>query len=442
MLILYTVTFFVVLPYLCCQLQYSVYFQLLFERDDRSMYQARIRQANTTNEQRVQTSLQFLKALGVELNSNSRSSVKEPKLRFNTARISKNARHQNSKRQFFVAITIITASRKHRQDSYDPRYLTQVSSQLLKLMALESRSARSDYRTNSKLGSFQFKLLLCNVDFHPVLHKEMKSLAEIIPTFARFIGNESMRRPSFSEIFEKEKQDYVFCLKKSLLLETSDGLQPDYVLLLEDDAYPDTNLFPVIKHIIHSHLENRYQMHSVTKSKKSVAYVKFYHPRRLQSYVSLEPDRLPELFGIGMIFGTFLTLIYSYMKPRAYSSALRNSVDFCFLLFVVYSGLVAFAIGRQNIMGFRRLSKHFYTFVPAPHCCTPAMMFPRGNAWRIVDELSEVKCKAGFGKDTALHHFIQHSNLSAFMVSPSLFEHIGMYSMLRQGKLVDPAILP
>lgn len=434
MIILYSVTFLVVLPIVCYHLEYSIYYQFLADRDENSLNRAkqtRIEQTSVMNEQRVHESLHFLTSLKLKIKT---ATEKFPKI-FEEQK-------EYTKKPLFVAVTVITASRKRAHDSYDPRYLTQVSSQLLKLIELESRQARSKVKTKNHNGfaDVQYKLFLCNVDFKPLHHEEVNSLMAFIPSFSRFKGNESFIPPSFSELFEKEKEDYVFCLRESLL-EVADGKLPDYVLLLEDDAFPNTNLFSVLTHVLYSHLENRH-VHFLTKKKKNVGYVKLYHPRRLQGFISLEPERLPELLGLSLVFGTLLTLLYSYVKPRAYSSAANGGVDFCLLVLVIYCGMVALCIGRQNIMRFRQLSKHLYTFVPAPHCCTPAMLFPRHNAWHIINELSQVRCMAGYGKDTALYDIMKQSNMSAFMVSPSLFEHIGMYSMLRRGKLVDPAILP
>ena len=396
--------------------------------------QTRIKRANATNEKRVHESLEFINSLKMKMKAVVSSHItrkKETELQKSTEKRSRMIVKQ--KKQLFVSVTVITSSRKQVHGSYDPRYLTQVSSQLLKLMELEEKQ-----KTNTH-DSVQYKLFLCNVDQKPLNHEEVNSLMELITTFAsekRFVLS------SYSDLFEKEKEDYVFCLKKTLLFELSPGIRPDYVVLIEDDAYPSTNLFPVLTYILHSHMETRNRANFITKNKESIAYVKLYHPRRLQSFISLEPDRLPELLGISMLFGTLLTGLYAYIKPKIYFSISKGSVNLCFVLFVIYSGMLAFCIGRQNIMAFRQLSKHLYAFVPAPHCCTPAMLFPSGNAWHLIDKLAHVKCRAGYGKDTALFDIMRDSNMSAFMVSPSLFEHIGMYSMLRRGKLVDPDILP
>ncbi len=106
---------------------------------------------------------------------------------------------------------------------------------------------------------------------------------------------------------EKEKQDYVFCLKKSL------ELNPRYILMVEDDAVPHPDLFTVLEHTISQHLESPYQRGERTQDtspSKRTVYVKFFHPERLLGFVSAERERLLEWISFASISATVVLLLY------------------------------------------------------------------------------------------------------------------------------------
>ena len=226
---------------------------------------------------------------------------------------------------------------------------------------------------------------------------------------------------------EKEKQDYVFCMNASL-----QQREADFVMLVEDDALPTADLLPVMHHTLTRHL--------AVAPPHNLAYIKFYHPPHLLSYVALERERLTELWGLSVVLATLVTL--AYWGPRRVLVGSAPAHLYCVWgLLGVYWGLVALAVGRPNVQQLRRLaSPHLHSFTPAPSCCTPAMLYPRPGALAVLQHLTNTTCRKNYGKDSALDDLVATSSLTATLVQPNCFTHIGMYSSLRP-RILDPFLV-
>jgi len=77
------------------------------------------------------------------------------------------------------------------------------------------------------------------------------------------------------------------------------------------------------------------------------------------------------------------------------------------------------------------------TYTPATGCCTQALLFPRSSAVVTVNYLNNSRCKKGFAKDSALDDMLNDLQMTAYLVQPNTFTHIGLYSALRD-HIVDP----
>ena len=314
-----------------------------------------------------------------------------------------------------LAVTIITVSRnRHLILDYEPKYLTQTVASFLKLLKADTFDSRR----------FNVGLFICNVDPQPDSYAEVKALPRWIQVFQRFPHSSvPLSDMTYDAVIDKEKQDYVFCLEQSLAQNVS------HVLLVEDDALPLPDLFPVIDQLIFSNFEN-----AGISSSNNVTYFKLYHPERLLGYISLEFERIPELLSLSCLLSIVLLRMYTKWSSRSLP------VPFLWAIFFIYSGLTILALGRVNVIEFRRLSKYLYQLTPAPSCCTPAMLFPKQGGRIVADYLKSITCKSHFAKDTALDSFRQKKGLLARMIQPNLFKHIGQFSTLRP-ELVNPFIV-
>lgn len=401
-ILLYSTTFLIILPYMCSNLQFSIYnFTKMDSKPgrDKMMKENHLRLVHVEQKKKLIQNTDLL---------NKMWKIKDPDL----------------------AITIITTARKPAgEEVYKPFYLTQVVWKMLWLIYEAQRTNTFDLKVSFSV---------CNVDADPSIHKEAIDLVSSLHVINKYdnLYDKSYRQWN---IFEKEKQDYVYCLNSSLVD------NPKFVLLVEDDSYPNNDLFLVLNTILsknaslHTSHYDPSSKHDKQSKVKDATYIKLFHPERVIGYISVEPDRLTELFGISAVFGTILLLLYEFAWN--YKLKTLNHRKMLWLSFMVYVALLAMAIGRPHLLNLRRLfAPHFYSFMSAPECCTPAMLFPNKGARDVVEHLSSTPCYINNAKDTVLHRYIKTQHHKAFVVQPNLFKHIGFLSSLRQ-KFLNPYVV-
>jgi len=322
-----------------------------------------------------------------------------------------------------VALTIVTVSRnRHEIDSYKPKYLTQT---LWRFHSLLQRWQLHNHRLHVLMS-------ICNVDSIIASYHEALTLSKYIPMFSRF--NET--HFSLVHSLEKEKQDYQFCLNKSLEVTNA-----DYVFLVEDDAFPTDDVFHVLQQVIAMHTERSFLHGEFYTRPSDIAFVKFFHPERLLGFVSIEPERLPELFSYAAVLSTLLTVVYAITCSGFAAIGNEVTVTACWARLFLFSVIVMLSCGRAGISEWRRLaSPLFYSYTKAPSCCTPAMLFPRSAALLTINYLNSSMCKNNFGKDSLLDNMLADLHLTARLVQPNTFTHIGVYSSLRL-RMVDPLLV-
>ncbi|KFQ28776.1 Transmembrane protein 246, partial [Merops nubicus] len=249
--------------------------------------------------------------------------------------------------QPLLLVTIITVQRRN-----DFHYVLQVASRFHSLLQKCGARCRSH------------RILLCNVESDPSSHQDVRLLSSFFRVVSRDKAGEDPD-PGVNQ-FEKEKQDYVFCLEQSLL-----AYNPEYVLIVEDDAVPEEEIFPVLQHLL-------------------------------------------------------------LARCACSRAAGRASPGWpVVLFFAVYSMALAELVGRHYVLELRRLAPALYNVVPVTECCTPAMLFPAPSAHRALGYLKGLRCRQGFAKDTALYSLLHTKGENAYVVEPNLVRHVGMYSSLR-----------
>lgn len=401
-LLLYIVTFLVVLPIICRNLQFSVY---NFTKMDSKYGRDRMVKENQVRFTQIEQKRKYVQKTDL---FEKMWKLQKPDL----------------------IITVITTLRRPLDgENYKPNYLTQVVWKMLWLI----------YRAQkTKTFDLKVRLSVCNVDSSPELHEEAMDFVSSLRVINKYINQQDKSYRRWN-VFEKEKQDYMYCLNSSLVD------NPKFVLLVEDDSLPEDDLFSVLNTVVSkdspfhtSHYEPSSKFDKQYKAQDAI-FIKLYHPDRLLGYISLEPDRLTELFGISSVFGTILFVFYSIAINRRFE-LLRNH-RMLWIILMLYVALVVMAIGRPHLLNLRRLySPYFYSFMSAPECCTPAMLFPNKGAHKVVQLLNREVCYAHKAKDTLLYQYIQQEDHRAFLVQPNLFKHIGYLSSLRQ-KFLDPYVV-
>lgn len=296
-----------------------------------------------------------------------------------------------------LLVTVVTARRSEGRDFH---YLLQVMRRLSNLLGGcgERRCA---------------EVLVCDVENGPYENQD----AKLLERHFRVIRRSPLERQRNSlNTFEKEKRDYVFCLRKGREL-----VKPKHMVVLEDDALPKEDFFTVVKDL----LSRRFSLQTL--------YVKLYHPERLQRYWNPEPYRILEWVGLGIIGATALLLTFPYWNPCSFSFTLSATH---FVFFMLYFMAAAELVGRHYLLEVRRLSPQFYAVSPATECCTPAMLYPGNASLRVAEYLDASFCVKGNAKDMVLYRMARTiPGESSHSVEPNLITHIGAYSSVRPNPL-------
>ncbi|KAM6940004.1 post-GPI attachment to proteins factor 4 [Xenentodon cancila] len=366
-LALVVITFCVVLPVCCHRLLYSYYFI-------KSMYlDAMSEDVLQESLERGQEALRFWQGSPTAASFKFSSATQNPEL----------------------LVTVVTARRHEGRDFH---YLLQVMQQLNSILRScgERRCA---------------EVLLCDVESGPLENQDAKLLEAHFKVIRRSLQEQYKNRDHINT-FEREKRDYVFCLRKGWEL-----VKPKNVVVLEDDALPQQDFFTVVKDL----LSRRFALQTL--------YIKLYHPERLQRYWNPEPYRILEWVGLGFVCSTALLLTLPYWNPGSFSFTLSATH---LLFFTLYFMAASELLGRHYLLELRRISPQFYVVSPATECCTPAMLYPGNASLRAAEYLDGSFCFKGNAKDMVLYKMARTiPGESSHSVEPNLITHIGAYSSVR-----------
>jgi len=150
----------------------------------------------------------------------------------------------------------------------------------------------------------------------------------------------------------------------------------------------------------------------------------------VDSYASLEVERIPELIGAAVVLGSCLYLVTRWRSDDRSLARQRLSWIHC----CVYCGLVALCIGRAHVHSWRRLlAPYAHYLVSDKFCCTQAILYTAQTARDLAAYLQRTSCNETYHKDEALWKF----TTSGYLMQPNVFEHVGFWSSVRNG-FVDP----
>lgn len=295
-----------------------------------------------------------------------------------------------------LLVIVVTTGRREGRDFH---YLLQLARQVSTAAVAGAASCG---------GRRCAEVLLCDVEPDARDNPD----ARLLEKHFRVVRRPRPREEEPLNIFEREKRDYVFCLRAAWKLAT-----PQHLLVLEDDALPTPDFFPVVRQL----LSRRFARHSL--------YIKLYHPERLQRYWNPEPYRLLEWAGLGAVGGTILLLALPRCGPCWLAFTLSPGH---LLFFALYLMAVAELLGRHYLLELRRLSPQLYAVSPATECCTPAMLFPGNASLRAARYLEAAACVKGNAKDMVLYRLARSVHGEhAHSVEPNLVTHIGAFSSVR-----------
>ena len=321
------------------------------------------------------------------------------------------------------AIGVVSVARKSRWVKLE--YLTQVMSKLDQIIV----------KNNATETVFPF---ICNTDSNPESFEEANSLSNFFPNVTRVLSQDFVKetRTRRSEQ-ENEKQDYVFCLEAAV------QYNADYVILLQDDAYPADNFYEVLEHTIKSKLQTRIRRgEKIPVHNERWAWVKLSFPYSHAAY-HRNWYFFCQWFALATLLGGISCLIHhiyascfsTHLLTKVTFSTITNSKEtqptFCtFLVSLIYFFLVLGIIGRPYYLELRSVSPYTYSLDPGTSCCIVAVLYRPGDIPDIVNFLRRRSCTPKYPLDFALDDYREKNNLKQYLISPNLFSHIGFYSSL------------
>jgi len=253
------------------------------------------------------------------------------------------------------------------------------------------------------------QLFICDVNAGPGNHVEADRLRPYFHVVVRFpTANASA---VILDPFEKEKQDYAFCLQWALQLSTM------YVLIVEDDAVAQDDMFYVLSHILHTR--------TLALGARSWSQLKLYYPERWQGF-SLDVRTVLELASLFCITCVnVFALLGTWWREQRQKTRHATAGGLLVVLF-------ALSVGRQHLIELKRIRPYLYSLAPDPGCCSPAVLFNAEFAKVLVPHLeSEVRCSNAYPLDLALKSFTNRLRWPGFRVEPNLFRHIGLLSTMK-----------
>ncbi len=392
-LIVYILTFGIILPGTCGDWYYSWYFR----GDPNSVAMAT--RALDVNQRRLEGAEEYFLEIDESKNSGIQTNVKDDEGNID------------------LAIGLISVRRPIEAHSgYRLGYLTQVGAGFHKLIRTDTHFGRKE-------------LFICNVDGWPATHEEARYLLPYINSRTKYSLNYTRNEKDRQALFEKEKDDYLYCLKQGLTFRSK------FIVLVEDDAIPWPDFFPVLHATLTKALmPGLVKGTEYVKPLQNLGFLKLFYPPKWQGFAN-EAQRIVELVGIAILAGCgFLGLFHLSFRLCSNSSRCRYKTQLELLSFVsgaMYGCLVAMAIGRQYVIDLLRVSPFTYRVLPSPGCCTQAVLYPSNVVDSLAHYLDSIQADIDFSIDLAIDSFMIENHLSRFLVEPSLMDHVGMLSSLR-----------
>jgi len=365
----YLIIFALILPIICHTWIYSQYFNVDLNTPNQ--------QQRVENQNRVRL---------ISARTYIRSLKNDSLKRFRVAR--------PSKRQLDMVVGIVTMNRNQVVErSIELGYLTQTTAALLSALLY-----------GNKYKEFEsIKVFVCNTDsIRHVEAREMSRLVDLIVLTDRVARN--------PDKFEKEKDDYIFCLKQA------GKYQSRYMLLLHDDIILDIDAFETLNHLIRLRITDLNWL-----------YIKLFYPEKWVGY-SAETERLGELVGIGIIGGVIATLMKAcYLQYFSNQRHFRFSCRVFLVGFLTLS-VAAYVIGRQYIRAWRHVSPYTHRLIEASGCCIPAVLYRAQQAAELAQYLPAIRATFDEPGDVFVDKFADMRDYRRYSVEPNIGRHIGYMS--------------
>jgi len=311
-------------------------------------------------------------------------------------------------------------------------YLTQTVASILEMLSHNNAPSSSSIFRRTKL-------FVCNVELVPDRFREPEELKDLVETVTRY-GNSNWTHHS-QDIFERAKEDYIYCLKQAVTVGTitSSGTEtpPRYVMLVEDDVIFDRRVLDVLSAVLRRQSrDSDDERTSLVNNDHRWLFVKLYYPEKWMGYAN-EVDRVIELASVATVGGSIgvivVSALYSTCRLSSSTRRPRSQTVVLFLLFAVYAALFCLGVGRPHARAWRsHLGGGFHRTVSSFDCSIQAVLYPTRVVDGLVRHLEDQRCTNDYAIDLAVAEYARLRRLKSYLVDPNLVRHIGFVSSVRQ----------
>jgi len=312
-----------------------------------------------------------------------------------------------------LVIVVITMSRERTltdelQQMLNLGYLTQTVVRLLQILYTDDTAT---FRRK--------KLIMCSVDPRPQSFTEARNLSAYVQTVFRYQNDAAELYDNIAgNKFEKEKDDYIYCLR------TASRFLSPYYLVLEDDVLLDESAFATMFYFMHYlHLFDTVNW----------LFLKLYYPEKWSGY-GRSWQTVVELGSYSILGGSLCVVVVVLLmsRHRKLSSSCHNVLlRFWFVVGAVFTVLLCLSLGRQHVESWRQYLVTTHRLVAAPGCCTQATLYPARVIPDLCNHLTGVYSDINFGVDLAIDGFAHIHGLKTYLIQPNIGKHIGFVSNLR-----------
>ena len=358
-----------------------------------------------------------------------------------------------------ILIAILTARREIFVDNdlaeYESNYLTQNVAEFWRLgVARLEKSSNVEYR-----------MIVCSatsVTQHETEEeRDWRRFLDLFkaPDYVSDNPSLNLDYDRMAWIYEKEKRDYVNCLRQAALDSPSAG----YILIVEDDAIPRPEALHVIERLVTGNWFEERSRSEQFPGVDSKTYFKLFQSVRRGANFDL--DSLFVSTAYSVVFGSIVFVVVQTFPPsfglnykwfkrssviKATGSTMRQASlrRSTWLKCSVYALGVVLVLGQSTVEGWRAVVTA-WTGWPLHHitsdveCCTQAILFSRDAATDVAAFMDTIHCNESFHKSDALWTYQTTSiesdveSARGYLIQPNLFNHIGLFSSIKH-KLKDP----
>jgi len=316
-------------------------------------------------------------------------------------------------KRYDLVIVVITMSRERtladedRKRTFNLGYLTQTVARLLMIL-----------HTDDSAAFQRKKLVVCSVDPQPERFTEALEMSNYVEVVSLYQNTSTNRQHVAGNMFEKEKDDYVYCLK------TASRFESPYYLVVEDDVLLDKRAIETV-HFVLSYFD--------LFSAVDWLFVKLYYPEKWLGY-SRSCMTVAEVGGYSVLGGCLCAgVVLLIRRHRKFLLSCRTlPVWFWFTVGAVFIALFCVSIGRQYVESWRDYFVSTHQLVEAPGCCTQAVLYPAHIVSDLSSHLRRVHSDYDFSVDIAIDGFAHVRGLRRYLVQPNVAKHIGLISNLRR----------